>query len=190
MLSAYLFAQKGVGFRFATDLFFFPRNPNFEILQGTFSVICVGPKFKSYNDFGGIELGVNFLYKEHPGGFNLPGVMNDFRKGNSTAWTSYEMDFRFGPRLWKYFYPKTGYRLGWRPKAEGFVQNRTLNEWYLILPLGFTIELPTQFGSTGFGFFWDIGITNLVRRPAGFFGDYNGGRIQGLNIEINVLVGE
>ena len=191
LLPVLFFAQNGVGFRFATDILFFNSN-NQPLISGAFSVANFGPKVKLYNDYGGIELGVNMLYKEHRGGFNFPGIMADFKQDNSTAWTSYELDFRFGPRIKKYFYPKTGYRLGYLAKAEGFLQDdsRTINKIYFILPVGFSIELPTQFGSTGFGFMWNIFLTNFLKRPQSFFGDYNGGRLQGLNVVINVMIGD
>jgi hypothetical protein len=187
-----LSAQPHVGVRFFSDFHRFVHSQSLPLIQGFFSTGGIGPYVKFYRWNGGVELGVQLLYKQQRDLVNLPYVMADFRSENNTAWTSVEMDFRFGPRF-RYFEPKTGYRLGYRFKQEGFQlassQPYEENRWYITLPIGFSISLPTQFGTTGASFFYNIGLSNYLHRPEGVVGDFNGGRIHSILAEIYVTIG-
>lgn len=190
--SFYLYAQPHLGFRFFSDFHRFANPDHLPLIQGYFSTGGLGSYLKFYRWNGGVEIGFNFLYKQQRELVNLPYVMTDFRDENNTAWSSLEMDFRFGPRF-RYMEPKTGYRIGYRFKQEGFQLNSpapyTENHWYVTLPIGFAISLPTQFGTTGATFFYNIGLTNYLKRPKGFQGDFHGGRIQSIFAELYVTIG-
>ncbi len=194
LLSCISLAQKGIGLRFLSKLLWYtpPKDiTTIQISQGKRSIAGIALYGMLYQQNGGIQLSINFFHKEHPGGFNLPGVMQDWKKGNSTAWTSIEADFRFGPRF-GYIYPQIGYQLGYWLKLEGMLipDTQQRNQWYLHLPLGMLIDLPTQFGTVGFAIHYIIGLSNLIRRPPGFQGDFHGGRLRAWEFELRVLVGQ
>ncbi|MCS7073630.1 MAG: hypothetical protein NZ108_04095, partial [Bacteroidia bacterium] len=186
-------AQKGLGMRFATDINYFHRAKEYDLITGTFSNFVIGPFYRHYGRYAGMEFGAHFCYKGVPGSFNLPGVMSDFNKGQSTALTGYEFDFKFGPRIARIFYPKSGYVVGSRTKQIGFFQegkqaNRKLNTLYMYVPVGFSVDLPTGFGTTGFGFYYRIGLLNVIQNPG--TGYYDGGKMRAFHLEITVTFGE
>lgn len=187
-----LLAQAHLGFRFFSDFHRFINPDNLPLIQGYFSTGGLGSYLKFYRWNGGLEIGLNLLYKQQRELVNLPYVMSDFRDENNTAWTSLEMDFRFGPRF-RFLEPKTGYRLGYRFKQEGFQvpssNGYDENRWYITLPIGFSISLPTQFGTTGATFLYNIGLTNFLKRPGNFKGDFHGGRLHSFLVELYVTIG-
>ena len=84
-----------------------------------------------------------------------------------------------------------GFILGYWFKNAGWISDTSyhgkLNKINLMLPLGAAIELPTGYGSVGFGLYANIGLTNVQRRPDGLPGDFNGSRFRAFNIEITNL---
>ena len=107
------FPYGGIGMRFATDFTFFFNSELNPLANGTFSTGNIGLFYKQYYKNGMLELGGTFCYKESRGGFALPLVMQNFSDDESTAFTSLELDFKVGPRIW-YIYPKFGLRYGYR----------------------------------------------------------------------------
>lgn len=201
--SSVLFAQKpqkkkgpndfdkttAIGFRFATDINSIYQPGNLPLIKGYYSNIVVGPFLKQYFSNGVTELGLNFCYKGHKGSFNFPLVSQNFNDDESTAITGYEVDFKVGPRILRIFYPKFGIIAGYRTKQEGLLlpnkADEPISRFYAALPLGFTIDLPTSFGTTGIGFFYDIGLTNLMTNPKMVD---SGGKIRSFNFEIHVAL--
>lgn len=182
------FPYGGVGLRFASDFTFFfnaERNP---LTEGTFSTGNIGAFYKQYYKNGMMEIGLTFCYKERRGGFELPLVMKNYADNESTAFTSLEGDFKVGPRIWM-IYPKFGFRYGYRFKQEGFLEpnapsNIQLNHWYAMIPMGIAFELPTGFGSTGIGIYYNVGINDVIKIP-----EYTTpGRQRSVNFEIHVLL--
>ena len=194
IISYQALAQTGLGFRFASNFNHFYQAEKYPLVDNRFSNICVGPYFQWYNRFGGLQLGLNWCYKGLRGQANLPLVAQDFSKYQNTALTSLEIDFKFGPRLWRMFYPRTGYTAGWRLKQDGFWDDDhkglKLATFYANLPLGFSIDLPTGFGTTGFGVFYNFGLTNVIKNPNPQNNQtYDGSKLRNITFEITVLFG-
>jgi len=187
-----LLAQRmqGIGLRFASDFnYFTTNNGQVPLVTGWFSNIVVGPFYKAYGKGGGIETGINFCYKEPNDGFSLPLVMRDLNDGQRTSIMALEAEFLCGPRLFKYFFPKFGLIAGYRFKGGGFVQDQaaadySVNNFYLTLPVGFSLDLPTGFGSTGVALYYDIGLTNVLSG----LGLEGGGKQRAINFEIHVML--
>jgi hypothetical protein len=180
-------AQSGVGFRFGTDInsLYSPRS--LPLTEGAFSNMVVGPFYKHYFERGSVELGLNFCYKELPGGFNLPLVMQNFRKGDSTAVTALEFEFKVAPRIMKFLLaPKFGFIGGYRFKQEGFVkpQGRGAENipLYAAVPIGLGLDFPTSFGTTGISFYYEIGLTNFLKTSQWD----SGGKLRAFQFEIHV----
>ncbi|MCS6904813.1 MAG: hypothetical protein RML72_08360 [Bacteroidia bacterium] len=180
-------AQPAVGFRFATDINTLHSNRPLPLIRGTFSNMVVGPFYKHYFERGSIELGLNFCYKELPGGSNLPLVMQNFQKGDSTALTALEFEFKVAPRILEFLLaPKFGIIGGYRFKQEGFTtpKGRGLENLplYAAVPIGFGLDFPTSFGTTGVSFYYEIGLTNFLKTSQWD----TGGKIRAFHFEIHV----
>lgn len=187
-------AQRGVGFRFSTEFnHFFRSNEHPELIDGSWSHIVIGPYYQAYFNNGGLQIGLNFIHKNDrdTGWPNMPVVQRDYNGSHNVGVTGLEMDFKAGPSFGP-FNPKIGYLLGYRFYQGGFLnpgQTAELHKWYLALPFGFTIDLPTEWGSTGIGFFYDVGMTSVMKNPNPGLSDYDGGRIRSINFEIWALWG-
>ena len=187
-----LSAQEGIGLRFASDFNYFHRAIEADLVEGWFSTGKFGPYFRSYNKNGGVEVGLNVVYKNGTGrGFpNFPLVMRDFRENQQVGITALEMDLKAGPHFWV-VNPKIGYLWGYRFQTIGVKSNlsdtRNPNQWYFALPFGVSGDWYTGFGTIGGGLYYQVGITNVMRKPTGFSGViYDGGKMRAITAEITV----
>lgn len=184
-------AQTGIGLRFASNLNFFPKAKEFQLVENSFTTGILGLFLSSYKTKSGFELGLSVNYKngDDKGFPNLPVVMKDFGENQMVGITGLEMDLKVGPRFGA-INPKIGYVLGYRFQQMGFQidgVNEELNPFYLSLPFGASINLPTNYGSVGFGSFFNVGIFNVLKNPNPGNGSiYTGGRMHFVNFEITV----
>ncbi|MCS7161916.1 MAG: hypothetical protein NZ958_01125 [Bacteroidia bacterium] len=185
-----LWAQRGVGLLFQGRFNYATAHAD-PVPRGWFSDGALGLHAKSYRWGAGWETSILWVYKGAPAEPRLPLVNTDFRRGQITAYKAVEVAFRFGPR-WYLFYPKTGLVVGYRYQMQGLSLDpqRPPNRWYAFLPFGLTLELPVQFGTTGISAAYEIGLTNLLRRPAGVTGNYEGAKLRRFLVEIHALWGE
>ncbi|MBX7240926.1 MAG: hypothetical protein K1X92_04195 [Bacteroidia bacterium] len=203
------FAQQGFGFRFASHFNHFPNQEEFDLIPNWFSSGQVGGFYRSYNAYGGAEVGLSINYKRTKDGKgfpNLPLVMQDFpakdQLGNSVrsdvGMTSLELDMRLGPRFGA-VNPKIGYILGYRLNQQNIIDPTNvnpdtvrLNRVYLGLPFGATVDFFTGFGTIGIGAFYNIGLLNVRHKPenwtCGDFscGFYPGGKWNSVSLEMTV----
>ncbi|MCS7189219.1 MAG: hypothetical protein NZ933_05415 [Bacteroidia bacterium] len=184
-----LWAQKGIGLLFQ-GRFNYAMDKGEPVPAGWFSDAAVGLHAKNYWWGAGWEMAFLWVYKGGPSEVRLPFVNRDFRPGQITAYKAVEAAFRFGPR-WQVFYPKTGIIGGYRYQQLGLSldKGRKPNTWYAFLPLGLTIELPVQFGTTGFSAHYEIGLTNILRKPPSNQDFYEGSKLRRVLIEIHVMWG-
>jgi hypothetical protein len=192
-LTADAFAQSGVGLRFASNVNYFPRARERGLVGGAFTTGVLGVFYSRYSQYSGFEAGLNISYKngDDRGFPNLPVVMNDYSQDldQNIGYTGLEMDVKVGPRFYA-VYPRIGYVLGYRLEQSGFFRSGLsgqINRLYLMLPLGLSSNLPTRWGTVGFGGYYQIGILNVVNNPGSGSGTiYNGGRHRYASIEITV----
>ncbi len=202
-------AQQGVGLRFATHFNHFPNNEEVDLIPNWFSTGQFGVFYRSYNAYGGAEIGLNLNYKrtkDSKGFPNLPLVMQDFpakdQLGNAVlsdvGLTAIEMDLKLGPRFGA-VNPKIGYTLGYRLKQQNLIDPTNvnpdtvkMNRVYLSLPFGTSVDFFTNFGTIGVGAYYNIGILNVKRKPqnwdCGDFscGFYPGGKWNSVSLDITV----
>lgn len=190
---AQLPAQRGIGFRFASDINYFFRSKSNELIDGAWSHIVIGPYFSAYYNNGGAQVGFNFIYKNNQDtGFpNFPGVMEDISGDHNIGITALEMDLKVGPRF-GVVNPKIGYLVSYWFKREGFLEDGAaveLNNWNVQLPFGATFDFPTGYGSVGFGLFFEVGLTNVIKNPdRNSFQNFNGSRVRAVNAELFILI--
>lgn len=189
-LPNFLGAQSYLGLRFASNINYFPRSEEFGLVGGAFTTGIFGISYSNYQPASGFSVGVNVNYKDGNGkGFpSLPVVMQDYgADAQNVGHTSVEMELKVGPKI-GVLYPQIGYILGYRFTQTGFLRDnaseRQVNPIYLMLPFGATTNLPTNFGTVGFGAFFNVGVLNVLRpeQPA----SNNGGRQRFINLEITV----
>lgn len=199
-----LLAQQGWGIRFSSNLNHFKRPDDYSQAPDWFSTGVLGAFYRSYNAYGGYEIGLNTVYKNNTGkGFpNLPLVMRDFSKDKSqnVGITALELDMKVGPRF-GIINPKIGYVIGYRFRSSGFYNPLLINEdtvktnaLYVNLPFGLSADFPTGFGTVGFGAYYYIGILNVRHAPDWYKknyrplidGFYPGGNLNSVNLEITV----
>ena len=193
--STSLQAQQGIGFRFATNINWFPRAKEYRLVENGFTTGVFGVFISRYKPKNGFELGLNVVYKDGNGkGFpSLPVVMQDFGgDAQNVGLTGLEMDLKVGPRFGA-LNPKIGYVLGYRFTQTGLQIDGVddpLTRFYLMLPFGMSVNLPTNYGSVGFGSYFNVGIFNMLKDPnPGGAGIYDGGRQRYINFEIIVTFG-
>ena len=194
-LSIQSFSQNGIGIRFASNINWFPRAEDYRLVESPFTTGVLGVFLSRYKPKNGFEFGLNVVYKNNDDkGFpNLPVVMRDFGEDEQNVGiTALEMDLKVGPRF-KAFNPKIGYILGYRLQQGGFQTDSLdlpMTRWYLMLPFGLSINLPTNYGSVGFGSYFNVGIFNMLKDPNPGGGNiYDGGRQRYVNFEIIVAFG-
>lgn len=189
-LCSFLWAQKGIGLSFR-GCFNYTTEKGEPVPAGWFSNAAVGLHGKNYWWGAGWEASLLWIYKGASSEPQLPLINRDFRSGQVTAYKAVEAGFRFGPR-WRVFYPKTGLTVGYRYQQQGLSLSptRSVNPWYAFLPLGLTIELPVQFGTTGLSGYYEVGLSNLLKRPATASGVYEGAKLRCITFEIHVTWGE
>ena len=190
-LCSLVWAQRGFGLSFQGRFNYFTDTGE-PVPSGWFSDGAIGATYKNYWWGAGFETGLLWVYKGGPEEVRLPFINADFKGGQVTAYKAVEGAFRFGPR-WKVFYPRTGLVVGYRYQQLNLSlpqSGRLPHLWYATLPLGLSIELPTGFGTTGFSSYYEIGLTNHLRRPAGMRGNYEGTKLRRVVFEVHVLWGE
>jgi hypothetical protein len=184
-------AQRGFGLSFQGRFNHFTDTGE-PVPMGWFSDGAIGATYKNYWWGAGFEVGVVWVYKGGPQEMRLPLINRDFRQGQITAYKAVEGAFRFGPR-WKVFYLRMGLVAGYRYQQlylSDPQSGRSPNRWYATLPLGLSIELPTSFGTTGFSGYYEIGLTNHLKRPAGETGNYEGTKLRRITFEVHVMWGK
>lgn len=183
---------RAIGMRYATNIHYFPRSADYDLASGAFTTGIFGLYYNDYRRTSGFEVGLNLNYKDGNGkGFpSLPVVMRDYGddETQNVGYFGLEMDLKVGPRFGA-LYPKIGYILGYRFTQVNFQKSleAPVNPWYLMLPFGLSTNLPTRWGTVGFGGFYNVGILNVLKDP--FPGDgniYDGGREHFITLEINV----
>mgnify|MGYP003692219957 CR=1 FL=1 len=184
-------AQRGVGFRFGTDMSHFFRAENHPLVDGWWSNLVFGPYYQAYFEDGGAQIGLNILYKNNDDkGFpNFPVIQRDFKSNQNIGLTALEMDLKVGPRF-GLFNPKIGLSVFHCLKREGFLEDgevADLNSTYVALPFGLSIEGPTGYGSVGFSVYYNVGLNNVIKAPSAGLRDYDGSKIRTLRFEIFVL---
>jgi len=185
---------QGVSIRFATAFHHFVNADEHPLIDGRFSTANLGLSYKFYGYFGHAEFGLSIGHKETEEGFSFPVVANDFPaegQEQATRFTYYEVAVKAGPRVFWHIYPKFGVTAGYRSRQDGFYEadaseedRRELNELYLGLPIGFTVDLPTSFGTVGAGAFYEFGLTNVMRG----LGWSEGSRLNAISVELHATV--
>jgi hypothetical protein len=191
LLPTALMAQRGLGFRFGTDVNHFFRAEDHPLVNGAWSQMVFGTYYQAVFQDGGAQFGLNVLYKNSSGkGFpNFPIVARDWRSGQNVGLTALELDLRVGPRF-GVFNPRIGYQLFYCMKRDGFLEagdSSKLNRTYAMLPFGLSIEGPTGYGSVGFGIFYNIGLNNVIKAPTPGLRDYDGSKFRGLRFELTIM---
>lgn len=186
-----LVAQRGFGFRFASNFNHFFRAEQNALIDGSFSTLVIGPYYQAYFSNGGWQAGLNFVQKGNTDkGFpNLPVVMRDYNGPHNVGFTALEFDMKVGPRFGP-INPKIGYIIGYRFKHEGMVEpafDYELRDMYVNLPFGVTADFPVQYGSVGFGIHYLVGLTGQMKPPAGINPNFTAGTQRALNIELFVV---
>lgn len=186
------FAQTGIGFRFGSDINSFNNSGAYPLVQGQFSNLVLGGYYKKYKRTGGAEIGLNLILK-NANGANIPLLMSDFGASQNTSITAFEIDFKIGPRF-GYFYPKLGVLAGYRSNAQGFLLSTAppeyrINPYYITIPIGLTIELPTRWGAVGLSGFYKIGLTNFILNPDGR-SNWDGATLRAVNFELHYTFGQ
>jgi hypothetical protein len=187
-------AQRGVGFRFATGLNYFYRGEEHPVVDGWWSHLVVGPYYQAVFSNGGYQVGLHLIHKgqlgQKGGGLSLPIVMRDITKGQNVGITAIEGEVKVGPRFGP-INPRMGFEFAYILMQRGWTDDTTqtvnLNKTYFTLPFGFSAEFPTQYGSVGFGVYYKVGLSNVIARPPGYPGDWNGSRLRSLQIEVTNL---
>ena len=91
--------------------------------------------------------------------------MEDFSDDQSVGLTAIELDFKAGPRF-GWFYPRIGGIVGYRLAAEGFQPDKAepdpIKKFYLHIPFGAAALFPTNFGSVGFGAYYQLGGSKVL----------------------------
>ncbi|MEL6675605.1 MAG: hypothetical protein AAFR61_25580 [Bacteroidota bacterium] len=192
--SSLLSAQSGFGLRFASNINYFPRGDEHQLVEHFYTTGILGFFFSNYKERHGFELGLNVVYKngDDKGLPNFPVVMRDFGLGGENVGiTSAEMDLKVGPRF-GFVNPKIGYVIGYRFQQTGFLKDgldQGIVNWYLMLPFGASVNLPTNYGSVGFGAYYNVGLLNVLKNPGPGTGSiYDGGRQRYINFEIVVTM--
>jgi hypothetical protein len=184
--------QRGIGFRFGSDVDHFFRADEHPVVDGWWSQMVFGTYYQAVFQDGGAQLGLNLLYKNSTGkGFpNLPVVMRDWRDDQNVGVTALEMDLKVGPRF-GIFNPRIGYDIFYCIKRDGFLEpddtTSRLNRVYAMLPFGLSVEGPTGYGSVGFGIYYNIGLNNVIKAPTPGLRDFDGSKIRGLRFELTIL---
>lgn len=183
-------AQRGFGFRFASNFNHFATGDRLDLIDGGYSTVVVGPYYQAYFSNGGWQAGINFVGKGNkPNSFNLPVVMRDYNGDHNVGVTALEFDLKVGPRF-GIVSPKIGYIAGYRFKQEGILDSgkvANIRDWYINLPFGLTVDLPTDYGSVGFGVHYLLGMTGVMKRPDNHFGNWNSSSHRAFNVELFIM---
>ena len=182
------------GLRFATDLNYFHRAFEYQLVDHWFSTGVVGVFYRNWQKGVGVEVGLNLNVKGNGDrSFNLPIIMSDFVPNNIdpiVGMTALEMELKAGPRFKSLHVKPVGAILGYRFYRDGFLQPGSefeINRFFFKWPFGASMAFETDWGSVGFGAYYELEITNVVRNTAAFPGSFlDGGRQHAINLEITV----
>ena len=181
-------AQRGIGVRFGSDFNYLFRAKELPVREGFFSNGVLGAFYQAYFKHGGFRIGVNGIWK--PPGNGMPVIQQDFNKNNNIGFGGVEVDLKVGPRFW-FINPQIGYIMGWRFAQSGFLDDGKTGKntnFYLHLPFGVTAEWPTGYGSVGFGVFYEVGLTNVLKDPVPKDKQpYDGSKFRSINFEITTV---
>jgi len=180
-----------IGMRFATYVNWHPRPARFNLIQGSYTTGVIGAYYKRFSNASGLELGLNLNYKngDDRGFPNLPVIMTDYGPVDtqSVGITAIETELKVGPRI-GYLHPKFGYVIGYSFQRTGLLENApsdwSVNRFYFLIPVGASFDLPTRYGSVGFGAYFFIGLLNVVSEPPNNAGNWEGGRLRTISLEI------
>ncbi len=155
-----------IGLRFSSNINYFPFSTEFLLAESAFTTGIFGPYLRWDRPRSSVELGIQIVYKNpNPSGFNLPGVMEDFSDDQSVGLTALEIDFKVGPKF-QWFHPRIGGIIGYRfdhaDFQPGVAEPDPVKRFYLHLPFGAAALFPTNFGSVGFGAYYQIGVNKVL----------------------------
>lgn len=185
---------KGIGLRFATDLNYFHRPFEYQLVDHWFSTGVFGVFYRNWQKGVGVDVGLNLNVKGNGDrAFNLPVVMQDFvpnRLDPIVGMTALEMDLKAGPRFKSLHIKPVGAILGYRFYRDGFLEpgsEYTVNRVYFKWPFGASMAFKTDWGAVGFGAYYELEITNVVRNDISVPGTFlDGGRQHAISLEITV----
>ncbi|MFK7972452.1 MAG: hypothetical protein AB8F95_18930 [Bacteroidia bacterium] len=183
-----------IGLRFSTDLNYFHRPSEFQLVDHWFSTAVFGVFYRNWQRGVGVEFGLNLNIKGNGDrAFNLPVIMQDFIPNNLdpiVGMTALELDLKAGPRYKSLHIKPVGAILGYRLYRDGFLEPGSeleINRMYFKWPFGASMAFETDWGSVGFGAYYELEITNVVRNTMDSPGSFlDGGRQHAINLEITV----
>ena len=164
-------ASQAIGLRFGTHWNYFTNTDVNPMVDHYHSHTAFGLTYKFYGQRGHAELGTSVGFKgDGDSGLNFPVVAQDYRDDYNTSLSLWQVDFKVGPRLWGFVYPKFGLIYAYRWRADNLIDpdkpnadDQTFINSYIAIPMGFSLDFPTSFGTTGFGFFWEVGLMQSIR---------------------------
>lgn len=183
-------AQSEIGLRFSSYFNSFRNARSSQLVENSFSTGLIGVYAVEYKRNSRIELGLNLIHKSgaNQGFPNLPLIMQDFGDNQNVGLTAIEFHFKAGPSF-GLFNPKVGYAVGYLLSHNGFqIQGGQddVNRLYFSLPVGFSFDFPTQFGSVGVGSSYHLGLTNVLKNPGAGVGN---GTMRSFSIELTIAYG-
>lgn len=167
-------ASQAIGLRVGTTWNRYMGRDLNPMVEHFYSHTSIGLTYKFYGLRGHAELAANVGFKgDGDEGWNFPVVAQDYTDDYNTSLSQFDFGFKVGPRVFRYFYPKFGLTFAYLWKAENMIDvsqpfgdDAEFRNWYLALPMGVSFDFPTSFGTTGVGFFYEIGLTqSLVDYP-------------------------
>jgi len=191
------YSTQHLGFRFSSNINYFFRAADHELANSAFTTGVFGPYYRIDRPFSSFEAGINFVFKNaDESGFNLPGIMQDFDDEQQVGLTAMEIDIKVGPRF-DWFYPRIGFIIGYRFQSSGFqpdvAEKDPIQNFYLHLPFGAAAIFPTNWGSVGFGGYYQIGVSKVLDieedNVITIADSPTGGRWRAVNLEIIVTYG-
>jgi hypothetical protein len=191
------YSNHHLGLRFSSNINYFFRAEDHQLAPSAFTTGILGVFYRLDRPFSSFEAGLNIVYKNlEEDGFSLPGVMQDFSDDQQVGLTAVELDIKVGPRF-DWFYPRIGFIMGYRFDSGGFQPEKPeidpIKKFYLHLPFGAAAILPTNWGSVGFGAYYQIGVSKVLdidQDSIILLGDSpTGGRWRAVNLEIIVTYG-
>lgn len=183
-----------IGLRFSTDLNYFQRPEQFQMVDHWFSTGIFGVFYRTYQKGIGAEIGLNVNAKGNgPSAFNLPVIMEDFLPSSIdpiVGMFALELDVKAGPRIDGLHLKPVGLLVGYRFVRDGFLipgSELEVNPFYVKWPFGASFAFPTDWGAVSFGTYYELEITNVVKDPRSMGGVFlEGGRQHAINFEITV----
>lgn len=190
ILPQLILGQTEIGLRFGSYLHSFSDRNEDLLVNGQFTTGVLGVNMYQYFEKSRLEYGLNIIHKGTSDALfpNLPLIMQDFGDAKDINMTAIEAHIKAGPSF-DVFFPYVGYAVGYRLSVDNFQNNnqRRVNRIYFSLPMGFSFNFPTNFGSVGFGGAYYVGLTNVLAKV----GEESGtGRLQVVGFELTVSYGD